>query len=147
MIVAYHECVIQGDLFQAAASFFCAPVASVIQQDAAHRLCGNSEEMRPILPFHVMLSDEVEVSFVYQRGGLEGMIGPFPAQAGRCQVAEFGIDQRDQLIRSVRIAQAELGKKLGDISGGHLPYFSPMKRPLQEVTDGNDENPYPLLLS
>ena len=55
-------------------------LARVIDEDAAHHLGRDAEEVRPVLPVDTVLACEPDVRLVDQRGGLERVVGPFPPQ-------------------------------------------------------------------
>jgi len=47
--------------------FFGGVLAGVIDQDAAHDVCRDAEEMGAVLPFYVFLVDQFKIRFVHQR--------------------------------------------------------------------------------
>ena len=47
-----------------------------VHQDMPHHLCGDTEELRAILPFDLIRADQTHVRFMHQRRSLEGVIGP-----------------------------------------------------------------------
>src|SRR5437763_16692526 len=67
--------------------------------------------MRAIVPCHFALPKQTQISFVDQRGGLQGMARTLPAHAGGCQPAQFVVDHGGQLVGGPRIAAAELTQK------------------------------------
>jgi hypothetical protein len=61
--------------------------------------------------------DKSNVRLVYERRGLEGLAEHFLSQLGGCQLAQFLVRQRQQLLRRRRIARFDLRPDLGDV--GH----------------------------
>jgi len=52
----------------------------VVNQNAPHRLRGDSEKMRAALPADRALVDKLEEGFVYKRGGLQRVVAPLAPQ-------------------------------------------------------------------
>ncbi len=76
--------VVEGDLLGVAASFQGILGASVIDEDAAHELGGDAEEMGAVLPGDAGLIDELHVGLVDEGGGLQGMVGSLAAHVVGC---------------------------------------------------------------
>lgn len=58
--------------------------------------------------------EQLQVRFVYQRGGLQGMIGPLVAQMPLGDAVQFGINQFRQLVEGVRVPSPQLLEKKRD---------------------------------
>ena len=58
------------------------PLARVVDEDPAHQLRRDSEEMRPVLPIGMTLLDEAYVCFVDQSGSLQGVVAALAPEAG-----------------------------------------------------------------
>jgi hypothetical protein len=68
--------------------------------------------------------DKSNVRLVHVRRGLEGLAELFLGQLGGCQLAQFLVHQRQQLLRRRRIARFDLRQDLGDVGhGGRLSYI------------------------
>jgi len=64
----------------------------MIDEQATHYLCGDSEKMSAVLPVHARLVYESKISLMNQGGWLESVIGSFPSQIIRCQLTQFIVD-------------------------------------------------------
>src|SRR5688572_15879589 len=67
--------------------------ARVVNQDAAHHLRSHAEEMCAVLPGHLSLINQTQVSLMDQGRGLQCVIGAFASEIITCQTAEFAIDE------------------------------------------------------
>jgi hypothetical protein len=65
----------------------------VINQDVAHQLCGESEELSAILPVQITLIDEAEIGFVDDSRSLQGVIRALSAHVVMSQTVQLLIDQ------------------------------------------------------
>ncbi len=52
----------------------------MIDQNAAHQLCGDSEEVGAVLPTHIFLINQTEECLVDEGRCLQGMSGPLVPQ-------------------------------------------------------------------
>lgn len=86
------DVVFDGKDLRIAATFLGALVAGVIDEDAAHELGGDTEEVGPALPVNACLIDQLHVRFVDERRGLQSMIGAFAAHVVGGDASQFGID-------------------------------------------------------
>jgi hypothetical protein len=66
--------------------------ACPVHQDAAHHIGGNREEVRFILPIHIVRIHQFEKYLVHQRGGLQRVPGVFPLHIFAGHAAQFDID-------------------------------------------------------
>ena len=64
--------------------------ARVIDQNPAHELRGDSEEVASVLPPHV-LSNQAKVSLMHEGGGLKYVVGPLALQIRRREASKFGV--------------------------------------------------------
>jgi hypothetical protein len=78
----------------------------LVNQDPAHHLGRQREEVRAILPISLTLVDQSQVRFVDQGRRLERVPWPLAPEAGCRPAAELLIDDRDQLVPSGEIAPA-----------------------------------------
>ena len=103
-LVQFHSLVV------AAASLSGAGAAGVVQQDLAHGVRGDGEEVGAILPFHwVSAAHQAHVGLVDQRRGLERMAGTFASHAGSRHLAQLLENQRNELIGGFLVTVANLG--------------------------------------
>lgn len=78
------EGIVEGEFVSVAAAFEGVLGAGVVNEDAAHELGGDAEEMSTALPSDTGLVDELHVCFVDEGGGLKGVIGAFAAHVVGC---------------------------------------------------------------
>lgn len=115
----------QGDLFDVAAAFAGLVAAGVVDQDLAHQVGRDAEEVGAAFPFDAGLVYEAEIGFMDEGGGAEGVFLAFIAHVGAGEPAQFGIDQGQEGIDSGVISCGEVHQKAGDIRRfGHkrFPY-------------------------
>ena len=63
-----------------AATLFRLPAAGMAYQNASHHLRRDPEKLRAISPAYLILIDEPEINLIHQGGGLQCVIGTFPAE-------------------------------------------------------------------
>lgn len=79
---------IDGDAFAVAASFWACDTSGAFDQDASHGLGGGGEEVAPVVPLGVLvISDEAEIGFMHECGGLECVASWFVGHEITCQSA------------------------------------------------------------
>lgn len=87
----------------------------VVDQDAPHRLGGDREEMRPILPVAIRLRDQAKVGFVHKRRRLQRMARTLLVHEMGRPAAEFTVNHRHQPRHGVRASGPEFQQKMGDV--------------------------------
>ena len=70
------------------------PASRVLDQDAAHRLGGGTEEMRSVLPRQLLAVDQAEVGLVDQGGRLQGLAGALTGHLRASEPSELGVQDR-----------------------------------------------------
>ncbi len=75
------------DLVPFAAAFSGPMATRVIDQNAAHQLRGDAEEMSAVPPGRRLLIDQPKIIFVDQAGGLQSVIGSFALEITTRQAA------------------------------------------------------------
>ena len=93
---------------RAGAALLRAPADGVVDEDAAHRLGGDGEEMRAVAPVNRVLVDKAQVCFVDERGGLQRVSGPLARKLARSNPLQLEIDERQQLIERRAVARLRL---------------------------------------
>jgi hypothetical protein len=88
----------------------------VIDEDAAHHLRRDAEEMRSILPVALVLVDEPDEDLVNQGRRLKGVIGPLLPKLPRRDLSELRVDEREQLIERSLVAATPISEKCRDIA-------------------------------
>jgi hypothetical protein len=92
--------------------------ARVVDEDAAHGLGRDAEEVRAVLPLHLALVDELEVRLVDEGGGLEGVVGALAPQVARGELMQFAVDEREQVLQRVAVAAAPFQEELCNVGCG-----------------------------
>jgi len=89
----------------------------VVHQNPSHHLRRHTEKMRAILPGHALLADQAQVRFVYQSGGLECVVAPFPPEIGGRAQSQLVVHQREQFLPRLKIASTPGAKQTGSAVG------------------------------
>ena len=107
---------VQRQIRHAAAALPPAPLARVIHQDVAHQPGGHAEELCPALPIHLRMIHQLEIGFVDQRGGLQGMAGALLAHVAVGDAPQFAFHERDQPVQTLLVpgppAEEQFGYRL-----------------------------------
>jgi hypothetical protein len=61
------------NLIDSPGSLGCSPRPGVIDQDTAHQLRGQPDELRPVFPVHTILFKQAQIRLMDQSGGLKSM--------------------------------------------------------------------------
>ena len=101
----------------AAAAFVAQLAPRVIDEDAAHHLRGDGEEVAAILPVDVALIEQLQVGLVDDGGGLQPVVPPLARELARGQRIELVVDERDQTVERVTAAVTPRVQHLGDFRG------------------------------
>ena len=87
----------------------------VVDQDAAHGLRGDREEVAAVLPREVLLPFQAQIGLVNQCGGLQAVGGSFATSVGSRNLAQRGVDGgKEPLVRS-RLAGAPRSEETGNL--------------------------------
>jgi hypothetical protein len=105
-IEAHHYCRLEGQSFLSRATLASPPAARVIDEDAAHHLGSQGEEVGTTLQITPTLTHKAQVGLVHQRCRLQGVIGPLVSQMAGRQATQFRIHARQQLVQRRPIAAA-----------------------------------------
>jgi len=84
----------------------------MVDQDPAHGLRRDPEEVRAALPSNRPLIDELEKGLVDEGGGLQRVIDPLASHVACGQPPQLGVDDRKQLIARFVAPVAPLLKQL-----------------------------------
>ncbi len=90
--------------------------AGVVDEEMAHGLGGGGEEMGATIKGRVFAADEAHPDLMHQGGGLEGVTRRTVGHFIRRELAQFRIDQRQQLIGGLRIAVLDGLKNAGHVA-------------------------------
>jgi len=119
MVFGIQELVIKLDPLLRAAALAGNVGARVVYKKTPHSLSGNSEEVGPVLPILVTVAKKAKVGLMYQRGGLQCVVGPLAAHAARGEFAQGAIDDRQELVRSLAITIPHADQESGNLVGTH----------------------------
>jgi hypothetical protein len=100
-------------MFRAAAALLAMLPARALDEDSPHGLRSSGEEMRPIGKDSIA---QAKPGFVHQRGRLKRVSWLFPRHLGRRQAPQFGVDERQQFIRSTGLALLQGAKNACDFA-------------------------------
>ena len=78
----------------------------MIDEHAAHHLCGNGEELRATLPSRAVLSVQTQPGLMNERGRLQGVPLPFLSQRVARLSPQLGIDESRKRLARFGIAGA-----------------------------------------
>ena len=92
-----------------------APCPCTIDEDAAHHLRRDAEELTAVLPRRAALVDEFQVRLVHERRRLQRVIPPFPAHVGARAPPQISIDERQKLLECSLVAAGPRVQQLGDV--------------------------------
>lgn len=67
----------------------------MVDENMAHHLGSDTEEMCAILPLWRFLTNQTQISLVYQRGALQGVIGTFVPKVLARQATQFAVNDGD----------------------------------------------------
>jgi hypothetical protein len=100
-----HLGVVQRQSTRATALFDSLAPPGLFDQDSAHGLGGSAKEMGPICEMSVSgRADKAQVGFMDKRCRVQRVLGPFTSHLSRRQLAQFVVNQWQQLLSGVRIA-------------------------------------------
>src|ERR1022692_1595251 len=92
--------------------------AGVVNEEMAHGLAGGGEEMGAIFEGRIVASDEAQPDLMHQGGGLERVTRRAVRHLIRRELAQFSINQRQQLIGGLRVAALDGIKYAGNVADG-----------------------------
>jgi hypothetical protein len=105
----------------------------VIDEDAAHQLGRDSEEVRAAGEARLPLIDELEVRLVDECRRLQGVAGALAPQVARGQAPQLRVDERHQLVERARVAAAPTLQKYGDVFGLLSAHVLMSRRPARQT--------------
>jgi hypothetical protein len=92
--------------------------ARVIDEHAAHRLRRHAEEVRAALPrLAAVAADQPHPGLVHERRRLQRVSRRSPAHVGACERAQLVVDERQQLLRSGRVARVHALQEDSGLAG------------------------------
>ena len=112
-LVRHGRLAVERDVPVLAAALAGRPLARVVDEDVAHHLRGDGEEVGAVLPVHVLLPDEPQEGLVHQGGGLERMSAPLAVDVAVGEAMKRVLDQRQELAERRFIAVSPLLQQAG----------------------------------
>lgn len=91
----------------------------LVDQNLAHGGGGGGKEMTAIVPHSVLLACQLQIGFVDQRGGAQGLAGAPASQLRAGDAPEFVVDDRNQPIKGPGVSLLEASQPLGHFTGCH----------------------------
>jgi len=82
----------QRHTLPAGAPFACSPRSGAIDENPPHDLCGDTVEVRPILPVHAVLIHQPDICLVNQGRGLKRMAGSLRPHVPSSQMPQVCVD-------------------------------------------------------
>ncbi len=116
-LISHSEPVFESDPLPLASALLRLMPAGVVDQNSAHRLCRDAEEMSPIDPFDPPLVHQPEIGFVHQVGRCKRVIGPLPGKMTVSHLPEIGVYQGEESIEGRPVAAAPGDEEPRDIVG------------------------------
>ena len=96
--------------------------AGGVDEDAAHRFGRRGEEVSAAVPVLGLFDiNQPEVRLVDQGGGLQGLAGVLQGQPLGGQPAQLVVDERQELLRGVRVALLDGVQDARDVTHELLP--------------------------
>jgi hypothetical protein len=111
------EVVVHLDAMEAAGSAASPVLAGVVDENLAHDVGGEADELGAAAPVDV-LAGLTEVGFVDERGGLEGVVGALTTRVGLSEAMELGVDKGKQAVGGSGFAGVHRIEELGDLARG-----------------------------
>src|SRR5262249_26105745 len=88
----------RGDL-EPAATLLSAAIARMFDDQASHRPCGITHELRPIRKRQPIAARTVEIGFVEERGDAEAATSTRPGQLAPCEAMQLCVERGEQRLR------------------------------------------------
>ncbi len=127
---------VEGNSLAAAAAFELGALTGVVDEDSAHRFGGGEEELRAAGPGDVGVSQEAEVGFVNQLGGLERMVGALAVHTLAGEFFELVVDERQKVAGRFRLSALRISQdgSADDAVVTHSAPHSVILRPSPKLT-------------
>lgn len=85
------EVIMEGDRLAGPSPLGGVALPRVIDQNLAHLVGSDGEEVRPVLPSDGRPFGKALPGFVYERSRLQGVVSPLAPHIGGCQAAHFAV--------------------------------------------------------
>src|SRR6185312_11245241 len=87
----------------------------MVDHDAPHQPRGCRDKVGPALPDRLRIIDQAQIGFVENGGGLQGVASTFPAHVMVREPVQFGLHEREQLLKRSLVSAAPLAEQLSDL--------------------------------
>lgn len=91
------DCMFDLNVALAATSKLGIAGARVVDENAAHHVCGDPDKVLVALPID-SIAGETQIGLVDKGGRLKGVVWPLPHHVGLSQAVEFVVDERQELV-------------------------------------------------
>jgi hypothetical protein len=98
-----------------AATLGAAPLARVVYQHMPHHFGSDGEEMRPILPFDLMIGQQPEKCLLHQRRGLHAVVFALASQVTPRDLIQLPLNQGQQSVQGGAVSLPPTDQESGDI--------------------------------
>jgi len=86
----------------------------MIDQDVAHHLGADGEEVCAVLPLKFLLADQLQVSLIHERSCLQRVAGAFLIHLALRDPPQFRVYEWKEFIERGAVAFTPIGKQLSD---------------------------------
>ena len=112
--------VIEREFARLAGTLVAMARLGMIDQNPAHHLRRHAEKVRPILPVNPSLIYEPDICFMYESRGLQSLSGFLIGHPDDRELAQFSVNQWEQLIGRFRIDRINGAEQLRNVGHGGL---------------------------
>ena len=100
---------VRTDLGRISLTLLCVSFACVIDENPSHHLCGDAEELSPVLPVYRLRIDESEISLMHERCCLQRVPASLAIQILLGESTQFVVDDRHQFVECRFITHGNYG--------------------------------------
>jgi len=111
---------IEEHMASAASALAGSMTAGVVDEDAAHQLRGQTDEVRAVLPGQIPLTEQLQKGLVHEGGGLKRVVGPLMAEVPDGESSQLAVDERHEAFAGAGVAFAPCRQQTR-----HIARFSP----------------------
>jgi hypothetical protein len=109
------EVVVHLDAMEATGAALGVVLAGVIDEDLAHDVSGEADEVGAVVPVDVF-AGEAEVGFVDESGGLESVVRALAAHVGLGEAVQLRVDEGEETVGGGGVAGVHGFEELGDFA-------------------------------
>ena len=91
----------------------------MLDEHPSHHQGGDGEEVRAVLPAHLVLAKQPQKGLVDQGSGLEDMPLTLPAQVAGRELSQLAVDEGSEAVEGLAIASAPGSKQARERPSGH----------------------------